>query len=228
MFRTLALATTAALSLASPGLAQDSYVALFGGLSDLDNPTFSGDVTTPAGSNPQTVDTNFDNGFGFGIAYGRSFGSLGGNTSLRGEVELSYSDSDVDGIAFSGNGPASEVNVDGDLQTTRLFGNLLVDFDTGGAFTPYLGAGLGVARTRTDLIYGPGVRIDDSHTGLSVQLIAGTAYQINDQWSLTGDVRYIRDFDVDLERRAPTGALTGTVEDDIDSVAVNIGLRYRF
>lgn len=229
MLRPFTLATGTALALlAAPVAAQDNYIALFGGLSDLDNPTFRGDITTGAGTGPESVDTDFDTGFGLGIAYGRSFGSLGANTRLRGEVELSFSESDVDGIAFSGNGPAAEVNVDGDISTTRLFGNVLVDFETGGAFTPYVGAGLGIARTESDLVYGPGVRVRDSDTNLSAQLIAGTAYKINDTWSLTGDVRYIRDFNVELNRAAPTGASTGTVEDDIDTFAVNIGLRYRF
>lgn len=226
MFRTLSLAAGVAVALSAPAVAQDNYIAFFGGLSNLDDPTFSGFVTPPGG--PQTVGTDFDNGFGLGIAYGRSFGALGGNTRLRGEIELSFSDSDVDGIAFSGNGAAAEVNVNGDITTTRLFGNLLVDFETGGAFTPYLGAGLGVARTDSDLVYGPGVRINDSQTGLSAQLIAGTAFKINEQLSLTGDLRYIRDFDVGLQRTAPTGAFTGIVEDDIDTFAVNIGIRYRF
>lgn len=229
MLRPFTLATGTALALlAAPVAAQDNYIALFGGLSDLDNPTFRGDVATGAGINPESVDTDFDTGFGLGIAYGRSFGSLGANTRLRGEVELSYSESDVDGIAFSGNGPAAEINVDGDISTTRLFGNVLVDFETGGAFTPYVGAGLGIARTESDLVYGPGVRVRDSDTNLSAQLIAGTAYKINDTWSLTGDVRYIRDFNVELNRTAPTGASTGDIEDDIDTFAVNIGLRYRF
>lgn len=228
MFRPILLAAAAGLTFSAPAIAQDSYVAFFGGLADLDNPTFTGDVTTPAGTGPQSVGTDFDTGFGLGIAFGRDFGSVGSNLRLRGEIELSASDSDIDTIAFSGNGPDGEINVDGDVTTTRLFGNLFLDFETGGAFTPYIGAGIGVARTRSDLVYGPGVRVDDSNTGLSVQLIAGSAYELTDQWSLTGDLRYIRDFDVDLDRRAPTGAITGVVEDDIDSFAVNIGLRYRF
>ncbi|WP_179378959.1 outer membrane protein [Jannaschia marina] len=226
MTRQILLAACAAFALATPAVAEDSYFAFFGGLSSLDNPTFSGDVTPPGG--PQTVDTDFDSGFGLGVAYGRGFGALGAAARLRGEIEFSFADSNVDSIAFSGNGPAAEINVGGDLRTSRLFGNLLVDFETGGAFTPYLGAGLGIAHTESDLVYGPGVRIDDSHTGLAAQLIAGASYRIDERWSLTGDVRYIRDFDVELDRLAPTGALTGVVEEDIDSHAVNIGLRYRF
>jgi opacity protein-like surface antigen len=227
MFRTLTLAAGVAFAMSAPASAQQDYIAFFGGFSDIDNPTFSGIVTTPGGTGSQSVGTDFDNGFGVGIAYGRDLGSLGGNSRLRGEIELSFSDSDVNGIAFSGNGPAAEVNVRGDISTTRLFGNLLVDFETGGAFTPFIGAGLGVARTDADLVYGPGVRLDDSQTGLSAQLIAGTAYKLNERWSLTGDVRYIRDFDVGLPRTAP-GGFTGIVEDDIDTFAVNIGVRYRF
>ena len=225
MTRTFLPVLALALAAGLPAAAQSNYVSGFAGAAFQQDSTFTGTVTPPGGT--QSVDTDFDTGFGLGLAYGRDFGAFG-SSRLRGEVELSYSGSDVDSIAFSGNGPAGEINVDGDISTTRLFGNLLVDFDTGGAFTPYLGAGLGVARVDADLSYGAGVRLDDRDTAFSAQLIAGTSYALSDSLSLTGDVRYIRDFGVELQRFAPTGALTGTVEDDIDTVAVNVGLRFRF
>jgi len=74
------------------------------------------------------------------------------------------------------------------------------------------------------LVYGPGVRLDDQSSGLAAQLIVGSSYALNDTVSLTGDVRFIRDFSVDVPRFSGAGALTGIVSDDIDSVN---GLRVR-
>lgn len=214
---------------ASPAAAQDYYGSVFGGSSNISDPTFSGEITPPGGQ--QTVGTDFDSGFGLGVALGYKLPALSsGAIGLRAELELSFTDSDVDNIAFSGNGPANEANVDGDISTTRLFANLIADVETSTRFTPYFGAGLGVSRSSLDLSYGGqprAVRLDDSSTDLSAQLIVGTSYAINDQVSLFGDARYIRDFGVSTDRTSPAG-LTGNVSDDISTVNVNIGVRFSF
>lgn len=214
---------------ATPALAQDYYVSGFGAFSSLNDPTFSGVITPPGGQ--QTIGSDFDNGFGIGIAIGTQIPSLSyGNVSVRGELELSYTDSDVDGLAFSGNGDGAENNVAGDITSTRLFANLIADVSTASAFTPYFGAGLGVARNDLSLSYGgvPGaVNVDDSSTNFSAQAIVGASYALNDRTSLFGDVRYIRDFGVSSSRTSPAG-FTGVVEDDLDTVNVNFGVRLRF
>lgn len=220
-------AAATAATLASPAISQDLYGHVFGGLSSIQDPTFSGVVTPPGGQ--QTVDTRFDDGYSIGAAFGKSLPALNfGSFRVRGEVELSYNSGDADQIFFSGNGPAAEVNVAGDISTTRVFGNLIADLPTGGKFTPYAGFGLGVASTSTNLVYGPGVRLDDRSENVSAQLILGSSYALSDTLSLTGDLRYIRDFNVDVPRFNPAGGLTGTVSDDIGSVNLNVGLRFGF
>lgn len=214
---------------ASPAAAQDFYGSAFGGYSSLNDPTFSGEVTPPGGQ--QSVGTDFDSGFGVGVALGYRFQGLStGTLGLRGELELSFTDSDVDALAFSGNGAGAEANVDGDISTTRLFANLIADVKTAGRFTPYFGAGIGIARSDLGLSYGaaPGaVNVNDSSTDFSAQLIVGTAYELSDGVSLFGDARYIRDFGVDSGRTTPAG-FTGTISDDIDTVNVNFGVRFDF
>ncbi|MEM1302632.1 MAG: outer membrane beta-barrel protein, partial [Pseudomonadota bacterium] len=96
------------------------------------------------------------------------------------------------------------------------------------AFTPYVGGGLGVAYTEFDVVYGPGVALGDSSNDFSLQLIAGSSYDLGNGTSLFGDLRYVRDFGTEIDRLAPTGALTGTVEDDIDTVQLNLGVRFAF
>ncbi|QUJ76496.1 porin family protein [Sulfitobacter albidus] len=226
----LSLFTAATVALCATGVAaQDSYATVFGGYSDLRDPTFSGVITPPGGQ--QSITSDFGSGFSFGIALGTEIASLSTpSIGVRGELELSYSDSNVDGLGFSGNGPDAENNVAGDITSTRLFANVLADVRTNGAFTPYFGAGIGVARTDLGLSYGaaPGaVNVDDSSTNFSAQLIAGTSYALRDGVSLFGDVRLIRDFDVTSDRTSPAG-FTGVVSDDIDTTNVNFGVRFNF
>lgn len=214
---------------ASPAAAQDFYGSVFGGASLLQDSTFSGDITPPGGQ--QSVDTDFDTGFGLGVALGSKLHALSnGPLSFRTELELSFSDSNVDSIGFSGNGPASENNVDGDIQTTRLFANLIADVETKTAFTPYFGAGIGIARSNLGFSYGgqPGaIQVNDTSTDFTAQLIVGTSYAINDKVSIFGDARYIRDFDVSSSRDNAAGS-TGSISDDISTVNLNVGLRYSF
>lgn len=215
------LLSTLVVFTGSSALAQDSYATVFGGIGFIQDSTFNGAV----GGNPETVELQFDEGFGIGIAYGRTFDLYGG---IRGEVELSYQDSDVDTVFFSGNGPAAEINVAGDYAATRLFANAFKDFDAGTAWTPYIGAGIGVAATDLDVVYGPGVALSQSDTVFAAQLIAGTSYALSDSLSLTADVRYIRDFNVSTPRFNPAGALTGVLDDDVDSLNINVGVRFNF
>jgi len=147
---------------------------------------------------------------------------------LRGEIELSYSDQDADSVNFSGNGSGSETNVSGGIDTTRLFANAYADFETASAFTPYVGAGIGLSRTDFDVNYGAGIELDDDSDNFSAQLIAGTSYDLGNGYSVFGDVRYIRDFDVESDRFGTTGALTGDVSDDIDTVSLNLGISFAF
>ena len=217
--------TTGAIALlTTTASAQDFYGQAFGGFATLQDPSFSGAI----GGNPNSVEVESDDGFNFGIAVGRELTDFGNGLSLRGEVELSYSDNDATEAFFSGNGPAAEVNLDGGIATTRLFGNLIVDYDTQTAFTPYAGVGVGFSRSELDVVYGPGVALDDTSDNTSAQLILGTAYALSDTLSLTGDVRYIRDYDVTTDRIAPNGALTGVISDDVDTVSVNVGLSFAF
>lgn len=217
--------TLGASSLAAQSLGDGTYIQGFVGYNQIQDTDFSGSI----GGSTQSVDTDFDGGYSLGIAVGREIPQWSSDAiGTRIELELSYRDSDVDGVNFSGNGPGSEGNISGDVTQTSLFANVLFDFKQAGALTPYAGFGLGATYSDVDFAYGPGVRLDDSDTNFAAQLIAGVAYDINPTTALTLDARYSRAFDVSSERLAPSGASTGTVEDDIDVFSVNFGVRYGF
>lgn len=197
----------------------DPYAFVFGGVVFSGESNFDGLV----GGAPQSVDAAYDNGGQIGIGFGANLAP-----NLRGEVELSFFDVDADQVFFSGNGAAAEVNVGGGLQSTALFANLLYDFNPVGAWQPYLGGGVGIARVEQDLVYGPGVRVSDSDTVPGLQLIAGAAYGLSDNLALTTDVRYRRLFDIESNRFSPAGASTGVISGDFDTLSVNVGLRLKF
>ena len=217
----LAAGLMALAGAASAQSLQDPYGFVFGGVAFEGQSDYDGTITPPGGT--QSVDADYDAGFNFGIGIGATIAP-----SIRAEVELSYTDSDADDIFFSGNGTAAEVNVDGGIRATTLFANGLYDFTTGGAVTPYLGAGLGVAFVEQDLVYGPGVEVNEDDTVFAAQLIAGASYDLSDTLALTGDVRYRRLFDIESDRFNAAGVSTGTVSGDYDDFSVNVGLRFRF
>jgi opacity protein-like surface antigen len=205
-----------------PAKAEDWYIQGFAGYTFGDDASFSGLI----GGAPNSVFTEFDDGYNIGVAVGRSFDLPDTGTRLRGEVELSFGENDADSFNFSGNGPGLEINPGGDVSSTNLFGNLLLDFDTGTRFTPYVGGGLGVSFVDQNLVYGPGVTITGSDEVFAGQLIVGGSYDINETTSIFGDVRYTRAFDVTGIRTSPGGV--ASVSDDLSTTALNIGLRFKF
>ena len=80
---------------------------------------------------------SLDDGLVFTGALGYSLGSSG-----RVELEMGYRINDVDKITLDGYGTGS---VDGDMTTISLLGNAYYDFDAVGRFTPFIGAGIGLA-----------------------------------------------------------------------------------
>lgn len=204
----------------------DFYGQVFGGANILQDLDFAGQI----GGAPQSVANDFDTGYNIGVAFGTYLPAISNSTfGARGELELSYRENDVSSVNFSGNGPAAEGNVSGGSSSTTIFANLLFDIKTANKrLSPYVGAGLGVAFTDQSIVYGPGVRIDDSDNVFAAQLIAGVAYELTDNLALTLDGRYSRAFNVSSTRLNGAGALTGIVEDDVDNLSVNVGLRFEF
>lgn len=202
------------------------YVSGFAGANFISEVTLEGNVNAA----PQTVEIDFDTGFVIGGAIGHSYGEIADGVALRAELELSYSDNSIDQIFFSGNGPAAEINVNGDFTTTNLVVNALLDLPKHGndVFTPYFGGGLGVAFTEIDAVYGPGVRLDSDDENFIAQAIIGASFAATDDADFFVEGRYSRIFDVETPRFAPSGALTGIVEDDFDIFAVNAGIRVKF
>lgn len=197
------------------------YLGLGGGLNFLDDSEF--DITAPAAV---TVENDYDSGTVFLGSVGYDFGPVLPLGKLRGEVELSSRDNDIDDHSVDELGGDLDGST-GEASTTALMANLLVDIDTGTALTPYLGAGVGYAWSDledfgVDLV--PDV-LDDDDSAFAWQLIAGAGYGLTERLTLGLDYRFFSTT-ADIASSAATGSARDEV--DLDSDTVTLGLRYRF
>ncbi|SMY09407.1 outer membrane protein [Flavimaricola marinus] len=91
-----------------------------------------------------------------------------------------------------------------------------------GAFTPYVGGGLGVSFPHVELTDGGSETTGYQLTGPAVAWIAGASLPINDRWSVFGEYKgtySINSADLD-------GG--GTLETNIITNAVNVGVSFNF
>jgi opacity protein-like surface antigen len=169
------------------------------------------------------IDTSFDTGYGLSASYGYNTGKVWSLGGFRPEIEVGYNQADVDGHTL--NGGSTLDGSTGDVDTFYAMANLIHDFDTGSAFVPYLGAGLGYANVSYN---GFGVAaipdvLDDSAGALAYQGIVGLGYEVSQQLTLTLDYRYFATDDIDVK----TGAGRDTSLKG-DQNKFNVGMRYGF
>ena len=207
------------------------YVSIQGGGAfTLDDVDFSNGQTT--------VRTDFDSGFTFGAALGYRWNNLKfGVLVPRTEVEVNYTENEVNSLDFSGNGRGNErLGADSKISSVGVLFNLF--FDARNAFghgiTPYFGGGIGFNVVNHDILYGNAINLSDEDTAFAWHVTAGLDFKVTETSSLFVDVGYHQAVDVGSVRRqgigpAPGGAANnGTFEDDIDSIVVKGGLRVSF
>ncbi len=196
----------------SPVLAQSwngqTYVSAQGGALTQEDHAF----TTSGGAK---VNTEMKSGYVMVGAVGRQYGNI------RGELEGSYRANDVD--THKTTGPAL-AGSRGETSVLAGMGNLYYDMPTGGAFTPYIGAGVGAAKVEFDN-YGTnatGTVLNDSSTVFAYQGIAGLNYALNNNFSLNAEYRYFGTADVEVQ--------SGTRKSEIEYQTHNLlgGVRYTF
>ncbi len=159
----------------------------YGGVSGLIGFVSDADLDLP--DCPSCADTlGADPGLGLAAVAGYRTG-----TGLRLEGELAYRRNDLDQISLEGLGTAA---VNGDVTALAVMGNLLYDFATGVAVTPYLGLGLGFARIAVD---STDLGADDSDTVIAYQLKAGLSVPVSPTLALVGGYTYFATSDPTIE-----------------------------
>jgi opacity protein-like surface antigen len=141
------------------------YVELQGGAAFL----------TDSDVNP-SVDT--DTGYALGVAAGYKFGKV------RAEAEVGYQKNEVDSCSINSSRCR---NATGDIKAYTFLVNGYYDFINKTRFTPYLTAGIGVAKVDADV--NRIAHVDD--VDFAYQVGAGVAYAINKNISIDLKYRYL-------------------------------------
>ncbi len=212
----------ASLVLAAPAGAAEGgfYAGVRGGVSF----THDGDVSAP---DYPTVTIEYGTGYGVAGYAGYRFAS-----PWRIEGELAYRASPIEAVSAP---VVGTLQAGGDITALSFMVNGVRELETGGAFTPYLGAGLGavylsmnnahlvVPAEYVDLLgESPLVLADDSITVPAVQLFGGVAWQVSEKLALTVDYRLFIAIGSEF-----TGAI-GNVEAEYRNSTIAVGLRVDF
>ena len=200
------LATGAVLALLSvpmSSLAADSgfYLKANIGLgmmmdSDIDN------MPNTAGTAKMTFDSGWLGTLGAGYDFG----------NFRTELEYIWQKNDLDRLSYDN--MYGNFN-QGDLKTQAFMVNGFYDVDTGSAWSPFVGIGLGWAKVDLDT---PALPLGDNDDVFAYQLMAGVAYNFTDQLAVEAQYRFFDTQDATIQ-----GADFGTTSNDL-----LLGIRYTF
>ncbi len=165
--------------------------------------TFTNDGDFSNGTNSGEVGMDTTANFAGAIGYQ-------GHPNVRGEIEVSYRQADIEDITVNGTTAA----VSGDLDTLTVLANVYYDFTTGGPFRPYISSGLGVARHDIQI----DGATDDDDTVFAYQAGLGASYDISPMTALTLGYRFLGSSDPDY---------SGT-EVEYDAHEIRGGVRFHF
>jgi opacity protein-like surface antigen len=160
------------------------YVSVFGGVA------FS--AGDPEGNYFGSTTYSFDTDTGFIV--GGAVGSTLWSDNVRGEIEVSYINQDVNDFNNETDDDSyfDDGNVDGDIGQWFLLANLWYDWHTDTGFTPYFGGGIGVGWADPDVEAvgsgGSGTIWDSGTIGFAGQLGAGVKWEFTDTIAL--DIGY--------------------------------------
>ena len=162
------------------------YVSLFGGVSWLDNVDIKYDYD-PVDDFEANAKT--DSGFIFGGAVGTQI-----IDDVRVELEVAYSENDVDEIGYfnAGVGTSGDYDADGKFGILTFMANLWYDVPLSDEITPYIGGGAGIAivdgkESFDDFLGGEDI-FDSSEVAFAFQIGGGLRWHVWENVAL--DVGY--------------------------------------
>lgn len=230
--------------------AEDSfYVSGFLGATFQSEASFSGtqnpDAAIPAavGGSVAGAPANIALDFGTDLYYGGALGyqlpfQFFNTFHPRIELEVSYSDVDVDSGSING----GTQTFSGDQTNLFIFANNFTDirWADNQVIVPYIGGGIGIAIVDTDVEYFPGTvagtpppfaLVSDSDIGLATHTTLGVTFAANDRFEIYTEGRYLKTYFVDAERRFIGGGadlFNAAVDDAPDGFTATAGVRFRF
>jgi opacity protein-like surface antigen len=129
-----------------------------------------------------TINLESDTGYALGLAVGSSIGP-----NVRVEGEVAYQKNDLDKASLFG----IDLPLSGDTTNLAFLLNCYYDFANTSPLTPFLSAGLGIARFDVNDFNFPGSGLPDTNensTEFAYQLGAGLGYAVSE--ALTIDLKY--------------------------------------
>lgn len=212
------------LSVAAPASAEDGrhnrgryYVGVAGGA----NFASDSDFADIAGGVP------YDTGYAISGVVGYQFAEQPyGN--FRTELEAFYSENDIGDNFVPNTGLTSGLG--GDLKNAGAMVNVYYDMSQlNSRFVPFVGVGVGFSNVDLN-IDGAGLTYGDDKTVFAYQAIAGVRYDLNDNWALTLDGRYVGVSDPEFQMVADnvTGLTNADPDFEYDSFRTSLGVQYRF
>lgn len=169
-----------------------------------------------------------DKVYGFNMAVGASTDVLGG--AVRGEFEYGYKDGMRKDYSYKGTSSTAIAIMKADVQTYMF--NAYYDIDTGTKFTPYVGAGLGIAHINAKSNYTDPANttyntyMSETEDNLAWQVSAGVGYALNDKVTLNAGYRYTDLGSVETIGKSEAQSVYS--KSDLDSHEVMLGARYTF
>lgn len=173
--------------------------------------SFAGDSEFETGGT--TNDVEYNAGFAGFLTGGYQFAN-----NWRVQAELAARNNDVDQI--TGTGAAAPFT--GDVNIYSLMADAIYGIPTGTKFTPYIGAGAGIAWANADSVATAlTTTVDDNDTAFAYQGIAGIEYDVTENLKADLGYRYFRTADLEFSTAAAT-----TADADYENHTITLGLRY--
>jgi outer membrane protein OmpA-like peptidoglycan-associated protein len=172
---------------------------------------FAGDSEFESGATTNDVELN--GGFAGFLTGGYQF-----SNNWRVQAEFGMRQNDVDEITGAG----AAAPFDGDINVYSLMADAIYGIPTGTKFTPYIGAGAGLAWVNADSVATVlGTTVDDNDTAFAYQGIAGIEYDVTDNLKADLAYRYFRTADLEFDSAVPS-----TVDANYENHTITLGLRY--
>jgi OOP family OmpA-OmpF porin len=202
------------LFLGNSAAAGGFYLGVHGGLTILEDADLA--VDNP-GAPTLDLTLKTDRGWLAGAAAGYEWSS---GVALEGE--LTYRKNELDKVK----GMGANIDLGGDENSWAAMANAYYHLHTGTPFTPYIGAGIGVAQLTIDAKPQGAAEFKDSDTQFAYQGIAGVSYALTNQLSLGLEYRYFATTDPNYSDN-PGGGNT-RVASEYKTHNVLLNLIYRF
>lgn len=164
--------------------------------------------------------TKYDGGYAGVGAVGYGWGN-----GLRTELEGAYRNNTIKSARFAG----VDTRASGSMSSLSLMANAIYDFNLG-SFSPYIGAGVGLARIGANRTSTANAQVDDYDMQLAYQGIAGVAYALTNNWKLDLGYRYFATTNPSfMAGSAASGGPTGpTIRSEYSAHTVLLSVRYEF